>query len=54
MVEHGRTGLHFRPGDAVDLAAKIEWAWRTRTKWRRCGAKRARSIYVPRMDLFET
>ncbi len=26
LVEHGRTGLHFRPGDAVDLAAKIEWA----------------------------
>ena len=26
LVEHGRTGLHFRPGDAEDLAAKIEWA----------------------------
>lgn len=26
LVEHGRTGLHFRPGDAADLAAKIEWA----------------------------
>lgn len=26
LVEHGRTGLHFRPGDAEDLARKIEWA----------------------------
>jgi glycosyltransferase involved in cell wall biosynthesis len=21
------TGLHFRPGDAADLANKVEWAW---------------------------
>jgi glycosyltransferase involved in cell wall biosynthesis len=27
IVEHGRTGLHFAPGDAQDLAAKVEWAW---------------------------
>lgn len=26
LIEHGRTGLHFRPGDAKDLAAKVEWA----------------------------
>jgi glycosyltransferase involved in cell wall biosynthesis len=25
LVESGRTGLHFRPGDAEDLAAKVEW-----------------------------
>jgi glycosyltransferase involved in cell wall biosynthesis len=25
LVEHGRTGLLFRPGDAEDLAAKLEW-----------------------------
>ena len=25
IVENGRTGLHFRPGDPDDLAAKIEW-----------------------------
>jgi glycosyltransferase involved in cell wall biosynthesis len=25
MVEHGRTGLHFTPGDAKDLAARVEW-----------------------------
>jgi len=27
IVEDGRTGLHFTPGDANDLAAKVEWAW---------------------------
>lgn len=26
LVDSGRTGLHFRPGDAHDLAAKVEWA----------------------------
>lgn len=25
LVEHGRTGLLFRPGDAEDLAAKVDW-----------------------------
>jgi len=27
LIEHGRTGLHFEPGNADDLAAKIAWAW---------------------------
>jgi glycosyltransferase involved in cell wall biosynthesis len=27
IVEDGRTGLHFTPGDAEDLAAKVDWAW---------------------------
>lgn len=27
MVEDGRMGLHFTPGDPEDLAAKVEWAW---------------------------
>lgn len=27
LVDDGRTGLHFRPGDARDLAEKIKWAW---------------------------
>jgi FkbM family methyltransferase len=27
IVEDGRTGLHFTPGDPDDLAAKVEWAW---------------------------
>ncbi len=25
LVDHGRTGLHFRPGDPDDLAAKVDW-----------------------------
>lgn len=25
VIEHGRTGLHFHPGDPEDLAAKVEW-----------------------------
>ncbi|HUD65762.1 MAG TPA: glycosyltransferase [Candidatus Sulfotelmatobacter sp.] len=28
IVEDGRTGLHFTPGNAEDLAAKVNWAWR--------------------------
>ena len=27
IVQGGETGLHFEPGNAVDLAAKVEWAW---------------------------
>jgi glycosyltransferase involved in cell wall biosynthesis len=27
IVADGRTGLHFTPGDAGDLAAKVGWAW---------------------------
>jgi glycosyltransferase involved in cell wall biosynthesis len=27
IVDDGRTGLHFRAGDANDLASKMEWAW---------------------------
>jgi glycosyltransferase involved in cell wall biosynthesis len=27
IVEDGRTGLHFTPGDAEDLAATVDWAW---------------------------
>jgi glycosyltransferase involved in cell wall biosynthesis len=26
LVDDGRTGLHFQPGDAVDLVSKIKWA----------------------------
>lgn len=26
LVEDGRTGLHFQPGNAVDLATQVEWA----------------------------
>jgi glycosyltransferase involved in cell wall biosynthesis len=27
IVEDGRTGLHFAPGDAADMADKVQWAW---------------------------
>ena len=27
IVTDGRTGLHFIPGNADDLAAKVDWAW---------------------------
>ncbi|MFY9753896.1 MAG: glycosyltransferase [Candidatus Acidiferrales bacterium] len=27
IVHDGRTGLHFTPGDPIDLAAKAQWAW---------------------------
>lgn len=26
IVDHGRTGLHFRPGDSEDLIRQVEWA----------------------------
>jgi glycosyltransferase involved in cell wall biosynthesis len=25
LIDHGRTGLHFRPGDPEDLAARVDW-----------------------------
>lgn len=27
LIEHGRTGLLFSPGDATSLATEVEWAW---------------------------
>ena len=27
IVEDGRTGLHFRPGDPDDLAERVRWGW---------------------------
>lgn len=27
IVDDGRTGLHFEPGNSEDLAAKVKWAW---------------------------
>jgi glycosyltransferase involved in cell wall biosynthesis len=27
LVQDGRTGLHFLPNDAADLARKVLWAW---------------------------
>src|SRR5262249_30217645 len=30
IVNDGQTGLQFNPGDAEDLAAKVNWAWQHR------------------------
>lgn len=45
IVEDGRTGLHFRPGDAEDLAAKIEWAVGHREQMASMG-REARAEYL--------
>jgi len=44
IVEDGRTGLHFTPGDADDLAAKVEWAWTHPTEMQEMG-RAARAEY---------
>jgi glycosyltransferase involved in cell wall biosynthesis len=37
IVEDGRTGLHFTPGDSRDLAEKVEWAWNHPEEMQRMG-----------------
>lgn len=37
IVTHGQTGLHFRTGDAADLADKVVYAWRQREQMRQLG-----------------
>lgn len=44
MVEDGVTGLHFEPGDAVDLARKVRWATEHPEEMRRMG-RTARRVY---------
>ena len=44
-VEDGRTGLHFAPGDAEDLAAKADWAWTHPAEMQAMG-REARCEYV--------
>lgn len=44
IVEDGRTGFHFRPGDAADLAEKVEWAWADPAKIEEMG-RAARAEY---------
>ena len=44
IVDDGRTGLHFNPGDADDLAAKVEWAWNHPDEMARMGCA-ARAEY---------
>lgn len=45
LVDDGRTGLHFTPGDAKDLAEKVEWAWNNPEIIRGLG-KAARQEYL--------
>jgi glycosyltransferase involved in cell wall biosynthesis len=44
IVDDGRTGLHFTPGDAEDLAEKVEWAWKFPERMKLMG-KEARREY---------
>jgi glycosyltransferase involved in cell wall biosynthesis len=37
IVDDGRTGLHFNPGDDRDLAEKVEWAWNHPERMRQMG-----------------
>lgn len=62
IVEDGRTGLHFSPGDAQDLATKIEWAWSHPDLMREMGNSARREYeakYTPEhnyralMDIYE-
>ena len=34
LVQHGRTGLHFRAGDAASLAHQVEWIGTHSSEWR--------------------
>jgi len=45
LVEDGRTGLHFQPGDPDDLAAKVAWAIAHPEEMRRMG-RNARAVYA--------
>ena len=42
IVEDGRTGLHFAPGDSQDLAEKVEWAWNHPVEMQRMGEEARR------------
>jgi len=44
IVQDGVTGLHFEPGSATDLAAKVEWAWNHPEELARMG-RAARAEY---------
>ena len=46
-VSDGHTGLHFTPGDAEDLSAKINWAWNNPDKMAQMG-RAARKEYESR------
>jgi glycosyltransferase involved in cell wall biosynthesis len=47
LVDDGRTGLLFRPGDPNDLRVKVEWAWRHPERMMAMG-REARRTYETR------
>jgi glycosyltransferase involved in cell wall biosynthesis len=62
IVQDGRTGLLFRPGDAADLAEKIVWAWDHPTEMNRraesaraefCAKYTAPRNYQVLMDIYQ-
>jgi glycosyltransferase involved in cell wall biosynthesis len=44
LVTDSRTGLFYRPGDFVDLAAKLDWTW-THTQEVEAMDRAARAVY---------
>lgn len=42
IVENGRTGLYFIPGDPIDLATKVDWAWNHLDQMEEMGRKARR------------
>lgn len=63
LIEHGRTGLHFRPGDARDLASQVRWAFAHPDATSRLGVEARRTYlasytadanYRMLLDIYET
>ncbi|HUI44137.1 MAG TPA: glycosyltransferase, partial [Terriglobia bacterium] len=44
VVEDGRTGFHYTPGDAAELAEKVAWAWSHPEAMRRMGQEARREF----------
>ena len=50
VVEDGRTGFHYTPGNAAELAEKVAWAWSHPEEMRRMGREARREFeakYTP-------
>ena len=47
VVIDGETGLHFEPGEAADLAQKVQWAWDHPAETAEMG-RRGRAVYEAR------
>ena len=61
IVDNGRTGLHFSPGDPGDIARTVERAWSSEDELRRMGRQariefetkyRADENYARLMDIY--